>query len=100
MKRRQFIESTLVATIGLCSPPLLASCSKKGNIPLNTIIGEKEKLLMEFPRQGNQYFSFYILKQGDFDHPNIKGDKAYVYCENGKIVGYTITSEKIEEKQK
>ncbi|CAZ94514.1 Hypothetical protein ZOBELLIA_441 [Zobellia galactanivorans] len=100
MKRRQFIESTLVTIIGLCSPPLLASCSKKGNIHLNTLMGKGEKLLQEFPHQGDQYFSFYILEPGDFVHPNIKGDKAYVYCENGKIVGYTITSEKIEEKQK
>ena len=100
MERRRFIESTLVAIIGFCSPPLLASCSKKNSIILNSIMGEGEKMLQIFPHQGDQYFSFYMLDQGDFVHPNIKGDKAYVYCQGGKIVGYTITSEKIEEKQK
>lgn len=100
MERRQFIECTSVAMTGLLVSTLIGGCTQKGNILLNDSIGAQENILQSFLRQGDDNFSFYILNNGSFEHSNIKGDKTYVFCESGKIVGYTITSENMEEGEK
>ncbi|WP_282164909.1 hypothetical protein [Cellulophaga baltica] len=100
MKRRKFMKCTVISVVGLSLPTAILSCSNDKYIFLNDYIGAKEKLLEKFPHQGDNHFSFYTLEKGDFDHSVIKGNKAYVYCENGEIVGFTITSHMIEDKNK
>lgn len=90
MKRRKFISITSVATaVGLVVPNLLISCNND-KINLNEIIGKSEKLLEKFPKEGDSNFAYFTIPSSDFKHSLISGYKAFIYCQKGKIVGYTI----------
>ena len=98
MKRRKFISITSIATVtGVVAPNLLISCSSADKINLNEIIGQPEKLLEQFPKEGDSDFAYY--KTSNFKHDLITGKETFIYCQKGKIIGYTIRKKGINKKE-
>lgn len=97
MKRRKFISITSVATVGLVVPNLLISCNGGDKINLNEIIGKPEKLLEQFPKEGDSDFAYFTIPSSDFEHSLMAGFKAFIYCQKEVIVGYTIRKKGINK---
>ncbi|RAV30756.1 hypothetical protein [Sinomicrobium soli] len=91
MKRRKFFLNIGFGAIGIFSSGFLIHCSN-GIYTLVNIIGEKWDGLIDnnLKKEGNEYFAFFTLKKGDFEHPYVDGDKALVYCQYGKVIGYKV----------
>lgn len=99
MQRRKFINITSFTTVvGLVVPNLLTSCSGGDKINLNEIIGKPEKLLEQFPKEGDSDFAYYIIS--NFEHDFITGKETFIYCQKGTIVGYTIREKGSNQKDK
>lgn len=97
MQRRKFIGMTSIATVaGLLVPNLLISCSGGEKINLNDIIGKPENLLEQFPKEGDSDFAYYMIS--NFEHDFVQGNEVFIYCQKGKIVGYTVREKGSEQK--
>ena len=98
MERRRFINITsAVAVAGFVVPNLLISCNSTEKINLNDIIGKPEQLLKQFVKEGDNDFAYYIIT--NFEHNFIAGKETYIYCQKGKIIGYTIREEGSSNKE-
>ncbi|WP_461532106.1 hypothetical protein [Sinomicrobium sp.] len=91
MKRRDFFSYISFGVVGALFPSSLVHCSND-IYTLARIIGKNwdDLINRDFERNGNEYFAFFTLNKGDFEHPYVDGDKALVYCREETVVGYRI----------
>ena len=66
-------------------------------INLNEIIGKPEKLLEQFPKEGDSDFAYFTIPSSDFEHSLVSGYQTFVYCQKEVIVGYTIRKKGINK---
>ncbi|WP_062054638.1 hypothetical protein [Aquimarina longa] len=95
MHRRKFIETTIIASTGVLLTTIGLSCSSDPII-VEELIGKSEAMLDTYPKEGDNYFAYYKLPQSDFRHTTFLGEDLFVFCKQGKIVGYTIKSKGID----
>jgi hypothetical protein len=93
MERRKFIKQTTLALAGISIIPNLVSCSNK-KLDLNNFLEKTNQNLLAYDKEGNNFFSYYILKN-NFTHDLIRGDQAFLFEEQTKVVGLTIKEEGI-----
>ena len=92
MDRRLFIKQTILVSGGIILSQALLNCTSDG-IPLKDLIGKPESTLKQEAKNGYDIFSYYLLSNSDYIHPVFRGEEVVVYCENQKIIGYTIQIE-------
>lgn len=89
LHRRTFIKNSALFSLGFVIIPSLAYCSNK-QIRLEEIIGKDESILHEFPAEGDAYLPYYTLSKSNFSHSSLAGNQAFVFCQDGKIIGYVL----------
>ncbi|TPN89087.1 hypothetical protein [Aquimarina algicola] len=88
MHRRIFIKNTVLISTGILASGLI-SCSNN-TIILDNIIGKSEDIVNSFPKEGDDNFFYYILPQSNAEHSSISGQETFIFCQNGKIIGFNI----------
>ncbi|WP_028887524.1 hypothetical protein [Tenacibaculum ovolyticum] len=96
MKRRIFIQNTILGVTGLSISSLTLACSKK-EVILNEIIGRSEEELISFNKEGNSDFSYYTIPYAAFSHPLVSGRETFIFCKESSIVGYTVKKENTDD---
>ncbi len=96
MERRKFITNTGLGILGICIASNLVRCSSKDKIDLNDILGKSENILLtitSIKKEGNTNFSYYILSDSNFFYEKQEIKKAFIFCKDSRIVGFTIQIE-------
>ncbi|GEM56118.1 hypothetical protein B0A58_02425 [Flavobacterium branchiophilum NBRC 15030 = ATCC 35035] len=91
MERRKFIKQTTFAIAGISMIPHVISCSGK-TLDISELLGKINQNLLDFSKEGNDFFSYYSL-ENHFKHEFIKGNQAFLFEQQNKIVGFTIKEE-------
>lgn len=94
MRRRIFIKKGALVSVGVLVSSSLMNCAKN-SIKLDDLIGKSDVIFTSFPKEGDEHFAYYIISKSDFEHSFFKGEEVFVFSQNGKIVGYTIKSDKV-----
>lgn len=95
MQRRKFIKQTTLSVLGVGFIPHILSCSGK-TLEISSLIGKTNQDCTNFSKEGNDFFSYYAL-ENHYTHEFIKGDKAFLFEQEDKIIGFTIKEQGISE---
>lgn len=96
MQRRTFLKNAALISAGLIIVPSFSFCNSP-KINLDECMGQSESILKNFSSQIDVNSSQYTLSDSQFSHPDFRASEAYVFCRDGKIIGYTL---KINGKKK
>lgn len=97
MKRRKFIEKSILGIITIYVSTNFIACNNIKKIQLNHILDELSSIIKYYSQKiGKDGFVCYVLKPTEFSIENNKNlEEAFVYCEDEKINGFTIRYEDI-----
>ena len=96
MNRRKFIVNTGLGALSLYFTPTLISCSNKKVVNLSTVLGQSPTLLSSanyLSKEGNNDFGYYQFDEENFTIEKHKGQQAFIFYKNSKIIGFTLQIE-------